>query len=75
MEDSCVKTIASITKRISNCLVSATLYQMQKTDNMSVLLIIENNGLMMSTHIALQDAIVVRDILNELIEKSSEILS
>jgi len=73
MEDGCVKTVANSTKHISHCRVSATLYQIQKTSDMSVLLFIENTGLMMSSHITLQDAIVVRDILNNIIEKSKEV--
>jgi hypothetical protein len=75
MESKCIKPIADVTKYISNLRVSANLYQILETGDINVLLIMENSSLMMSTHITLQDAIVVRDMLNELIEKSSEILS
>ncbi len=76
MEGECTKTIvAYAVKLISDLQVNATLYQIQKTGNMRVLLVMEKGSLMVSTHITLQDAITIRDVLNEIIEKSSEILS
>jgi hypothetical protein len=74
MEGECTKTIvAYAVKLISDLQVNATLYQIQKTGNMSVLLVMEKGSLMVSTHITLQDAITIRDVLNEIIEKSKEI--